>query len=72
MDSSKKMTVKLSGKIDLKGLGGGLHGRIFLKINTTFNTHVILAVSFCVYWMRIFKKQHVGSYVSSHILVEVD
>ena len=46
MDSSKKVTVKLSGKIDLKGLGGGLHGRIFLKINTTFNTHVILAVFF--------------------------
>ena len=34
MDSSMKTTVKLSRKIDFKR---GLHGRIFLKINTTFN-----------------------------------
>ena len=45
MDSSKKTTVKLSRKIDLRGS----QGRIFLKINTTFNTHVILAVFFRVY-----------------------
>ena len=31
MDSSKKTTVKLSTKIDLRGV---LDGRIFLKINT--------------------------------------
>ena len=71
MDSSKKMTVKLSGKIDLKGLGGGLHGRIFLKINSTFNTHVILAVFFPIYWKRILENQHVGSFVSFYTLVEV-
>ena len=35
MDSSMKTTVKLSRKIDLGGRC--LHGRIFLKINTTFN-----------------------------------
>ena len=37
MDSSKKTTVKLSRKIDLRGS----HGRIFLNINTTFNTHIL-------------------------------
>ena len=51
MDSSKKTTDKLSRKIDFKE---GLHGRIFLKINTTLYTHVIcthviLAVFFLVY-----------------------
>ena len=49
MDSSKKTTVKLSRKIDLRGS----QGRIFLKINTTFNTYVILAVFFRVYSRRI-------------------
>ena len=34
MDGSKKATVKLSREIDLRG---GLHRRIFLKINITFN-----------------------------------
>ena len=59
MDSSKKTTVKLSRKIDLRGS----QGRIFLKINTTFNTHVILAVFFRVYSRRIFKNQRVESFI---------
>ena len=42
------------------------------NINTTFNTHVILAVFFCVYWKRIFKNQNVGSFVSFCVLVKVD
>ena len=37
MDSSKKTTVKLSRKIDLRGS----RGRIFLNINTNLNTHIL-------------------------------
>ena len=38
MDSSKKATVKLSRKVDLKW---GLLGEIFIKINAVFNTHML-------------------------------
>ena len=40
MDSSKKTTIKLSRKIDLRGLDR-FNGGMFLKINTTFNTHML-------------------------------
>ena len=44
MDGSKKTTGKLSRIIGLDrggGGGGSVHRRIFLKINTTFNTYML-------------------------------
>ena len=38
MDSSKKTTAKLSKKSRFKG---GLHRRIFMKINIVFITHMM-------------------------------
>ena len=69
MDSSKKVTVKNTFK---EGAGGGgLHGKIFLKINTTFHTCYTGHIFFYIL-KENFKNQNVGSFISFCTLVEVD
>ena len=53
MDSSKKTTIKLSRKIDLRGLDR-FNGGMFLKINTTFNTHMLYQQYSFMYTKREF------------------
>ena len=42
---------------------GGLHGRIFMKIDTILNT-CYTSVFFCVNWKIIFGNEHVWSFIS--------
>ena len=56
MRTSKKTTIKLSRKYRFKG---GLHGRIFLKINTIFNAHMLYYQYSFMYVEREFSKTNV-------------
>ena len=67
MDSSKKVTVKNT----FKEGGGGLPGKIFRKINTTFHTCYTGHIFFYIL-KENFKNQNVGSFISFCTLVEVD
>ena len=70
MDSSKKVTVKKNTFNGGEGVGG-LHGKIFLKINTTFHTCYTGHIFFYIL-KENFKNQNVGSFISFCTLVEVD
>ena len=50
-------------------INGNLYRRIFNKINSNFDAHVILALFFCVNQKSIFKNHPIGSF---HIFAEVD
>ena len=57
MDSSKKTTVKLSRKVDLKGV---------YTVHTCYTSSILSGIL-----KEIFRNQFIGSFVSFHILVEL-